>query len=240
MTSSTPTPAPAPPPGLADRVVPEAAIFVTDECYCRPWREADAGASAELCNDPGIARWMRDAFPHPYTLEDARRWIATARSSGDGTAPYHLAIVAGGGDRGAGDGDGDGDGAVLVGGIGLTPGVDVGARAWEVGYWVGRRHWGRGIATAALAAFARWAFAAFPRLLRLEARVFAGNAASEAVLRRAGFRREGLLRRAVFKDGRALDLLVYGLLREDVGGEAGREDGTERGGDRTGAGRGVA
>ena len=41
----------------------------------RPWRESDAESMARYANDPLIAKNLRDAFPHPYTVEDARQFI---------------------------------------------------------------------------------------------------------------------------------------------------------------------
>src|SRR5688500_1776718 len=37
-------------------------------------RESDAHALVRGCNDPDVARWTK--IPSPYTLEDARAWIA--------------------------------------------------------------------------------------------------------------------------------------------------------------------
>ena len=42
----------------------------------RPWREADAAACAVLADDEGVAASLRDVFPHPYTEQDARDFIA--------------------------------------------------------------------------------------------------------------------------------------------------------------------
>lgn len=53
-----------------------------------------------------------------------------------------------------------------------------------VGYWVGREHWGRGIATAALAAFLEQ-----DRSRPIHALVAAHNAGSIRVLERCGFAR---------------------------------------------------
>ncbi|RYP50426.1 hypothetical protein DL769_010949 [Monosporascus sp. CRB-8-3] len=183
----------------SSHVIPDTAIFVTDKCYCRPYLDTDAEASAEAANDPNIARWMRDAFPHPYRLEDAENWIRITNSR-----PFvrEFAIIALDG--------------TFLGGVGVTPRTDVESRTYEMGYWVGKKHWGKGIATAAAGGLARWAFATFPDLLRLEARVYGGNVGSDIVLRQTGFLKEGVLRQAIFKDGKMLDQVVYGLLRQDV------------------------
>ena len=151
--SSAPPPPPNPGPG---HVIPDNAIFVTDKCYCRPYLETDAEPSALLADDPAIARWMREAFPQPYTTADAQRWIATSLAE---SPMLNFAVVALDG--------------TYVGGIGLKPRVDVERRTKELGYWLGRPHWGRGIATSAARGMARWAFDQFPDLLRLEAQAAA-------------------------------------------------------------------
>ena len=51
-------------------------------------------------------------------------------------------------------------------------------------------------------------------LYRLFANVFASNLASMRVLEKAGFQREGVLRRAVVKEGVLMDAVVYGLTRD--------------------------
>ena len=193
--SSAPPPPPSPGPG---HVIPDNAIFVTDKCYCRPYLETDAEPSALLADDPAIARWMREAFPQPYTAADAQRWIATSLAE---SPMLNFAVVALDG--------------TYVGGIGLKPRVDVERRTKELGYWLGRPHWGRGIATSAARGMARWAFDQFPDLLRLEAQAAAANAASCAVLAKAGFQLEGTLRQAAVKNGEIMDMNVYGLLRRD-------------------------
>jgi len=84
------------------------------------------------------------------------------------------------------------------------------ARA-ELGYVLGRAQWGTGLMHEALAALIDAAFGAMA-LRRLEAEVDPRNAASGRLLRRLGFRREGLLRQRWVTKGAAADVEVYGLL----------------------------
>ena len=77
---------------------------------------------------------------------------------------------------------------MLVGVVGLR--VDASTRIGRLGYWVGRRFWGHGVATEAAGRLARWALANLD-LERLEAGVITDNPASAAVLRRIGFRHTG-------------------------------------------------
>jgi len=107
------------------------------------------------------------------------------------------------------------DDGQAVGGIGLIPGTDVDRVSAEVGYWLGRAVWGRGLATRAVRSLTAWTFATFD-VTRLFATPFSFNPASARVLEKAGWRREGVLRNAVVKEGRVADLLVYAITREEA------------------------
>jgi RimJ/RimL family protein N-acetyltransferase len=85
----------------------------------------------------------------------------------------------------------------------------------NIGYWLAKPYWNRGIMTAAVTRFVAYAFAELD-VVRLTAEVFAGNTASIRVLQKAGFTREGRLRRHRKKNGDLVDVLYFGLLREDL------------------------
>ncbi|MFT4043777.1 MAG: GNAT family protein [Gordonia sp. (in: high G+C Gram-positive bacteria)] len=90
--------------------------------------------------------------------------------------------------------------------------------AW-IGYWIDHAHYGRGIATAAVALGVDHCFGAVG-LHRLEATVQPKNAASQAVLTKLGFRREGLLERYMDVDGGWRDHILFALTAEEVVGGA--------------------
>ena len=92
-------------------------------------------------------------------------------------------------------------------------------RAW-VGYWLAPAARGRGLATRAVRLVAAWAFTD-PTLERLELMTLVGNDASGRVALRAGFRREGILRRYLDFRGALLDAVMYAMVREDPADEAG-------------------
>jgi len=103
-------------------------VFSLESCVVRPWRREYAGPVARWADNPRIARFMRDRFPSPYTIRDARRWIRAA----NGTEPVrHFAIEV------------DGEAA---GGIGFDPYEDVDRRTAEIGYWLAEPHWGHAVA----------------------------------------------------------------------------------------------
>lgn len=167
----------------------------TERLVLRRWREDDAEALARHADNRRIWINLRDRFPHPYTLEDAREWIGRCLAAAD--PPLNVAI------EHAGE---------PIGGIGLQPWEDVARFTAEVGYWLGEAFWGRGFATEALQRFSAYAFESFP-FERLEAFVFATNPSSGRVLEKSGYQYEATLRRSAFKDGRFLDCHLYARLR---------------------------
>lgn len=174
-------------------------ILTLPNCLIRPYHPTDASQLATAADNPLIACNMRNTFPSPYTLDSANGWITLATAS---PPILNFAIVGP-------------DGKTFLGGIGLRSLTDIECRTMEVGYWIAEAAWGRGLATEALTAFSRWTFETFGEVLRLEAGVFAPNGASSRVLEKAGFTHEGTRRRAIFKNGKVLDIRIYGLLREE-------------------------
>jgi ribosomal-protein-alanine N-acetyltransferase len=151
---------------------------------------SDADALVRHANDAEVARHLRDRFPHPYRLEDARAFLRMTAAADPST---NFAIVV------------DGE---ACGGLGFVRGTDVERFSAEVGYWLGQAWWGRGITTEALRLFTDYAFDSLG-LLRLFALPFADNAASIRVLEKAGFQREGTLRASAVKFGQPRDQAMY-------------------------------
>lgn len=159
------------------------------------WQMADAPDLARRADDPRIGATLRDRFPSPYTLADAESWLAKASID---EPTMNLAI------RRAGE---------IVGGIGVEVRTDVERFTGEVGYWLHPDCWGQGLASEALQLFVDHLFRSTP-LVRIEALVFAGNPASERVLEKAGFVREGTRRWSIFKAGQFSDSHLFARLRD--------------------------
>jgi RimJ/RimL family protein N-acetyltransferase len=161
----------------------------------RSWRTGDEPSLARHANSRNVWLNVRDRFPHPYTLEHAKEWVAMASAAEPET---QFAIEVNG---------------EAAGGIGLFLQQDVERYSAEIGYWLGEQYWGRGIVTAAVRRFTEYGFETFG-LCRIYASVFAWNQASARVLEKAGYELEGRLRQASVKDGRVVDGLLYATVRE--------------------------
>ena len=99
--------------------------------------------------------------------------------------------------------------------------VDRAHRRAEIGFALGRPHWGKGLAAEALGVLVAFAFQELD-LHRLEADVDPRNDRSLGLLERHGFKREGLLRERYHVDGEIQDAVVLGLLRWEWSRAAGR------------------
>jgi RimJ/RimL family protein N-acetyltransferase len=158
-------------------------------------RAEDAPALAKYANNRKVWRNLRDFMPHPYSLADAEAFIE--RALADERPTMFVIQVAG----------------EAAGSMGLVLKQDIERIGAELGYWLAEPYWGQGILSEAVPAFTEWAMREFG-LLRLEAIVFEWNPASARVLEKAGYVREGTLRRSAVKDGQVIDRWVYRYLAE--------------------------
>jgi len=161
-----------------------------EKSVVRSWQLTDAVALQKYANNRNVWINLRDSFPHPYRLEDGRRWLVLCAKE---NPALNFAVEV------------DGE---AVGGIGLTPGDDVDRVSAEIGYWLAEPLWGRGIMTEVVVAMTRWAIDTFG-LTRVFALPFDRNGASARVLEKAGYQLEGRLHHAAIKDGVIVDVLVY-------------------------------
>lgn len=133
-------------------------------------RESDAHAIAEGCSDAEIARWTK--VPSPYTLEDARAWIAAAELQRENGSELQLVIVQKGEDR-------------PVGGAALRLRANPEPHG-EIGYWVAACARRAGVGARAVRLLARHGLEALG-LGWIEIAVSPHNEPSRALARSAGF-----------------------------------------------------
>lgn len=164
------------------------------EATLRDWRPDDAPALARHANSRAIADQLRDAFPHPYSLSDAKSFLSRVTE----VSPRTVFAIDVGGEP--------------VGSIGVMIGRDVHRFTAELGYWLAEAHWGRGIMTRAVVALTEYAFATFG-LHRIHADPFATNPASARVLEKAGYVLEARLRASAYKNGVDVDQWIYATVR---------------------------
>ncbi len=133
----------------------------TERLRLRYFRDSDAPAFVALAGDLGVARMTSD-IPHPLDEASALPWLRRDADEARFAIEYR------------------GD---LVGGVGY---FCRSSGAGELGFWLGREHWGQGIATEASRAVVAHGFET-GRLPAFSSSHFLDNPASERVLVKLGF-----------------------------------------------------
>jgi RimJ/RimL family protein N-acetyltransferase len=152
----------------------------TARLHLRPPVEQDAAAIISIAGDWEVARRLA-RVPHPYTDADVRFFL-------DHVVPNEptWAILCRHTRR-------------LIGMIGLAPSPD--RRSAELGYYIARDHWGRGIATEAALTIVRVGLESFG-FLKLTSGYHADNPASGRVLAKLGFTIVGTSSRLCLAEGK--------------------------------------
>ena len=180
--------------------------LTTERLRLRPLLADDAAALHRLVNDWEVAKTLaRVPFPYPRDLAD--EWIAATRAQIAAGTAWHLAVTRQ--ENGA---------EALLGCVGLT--LDAkNPREAELGYWIGRRHWGQGLGPEAAGRLAHWALANLD-IDRLVASALVDNERSAAVLRRIGFKEGGAGSQEFISRGGLMPVRLFTATRMDIAVEA--------------------
>jgi len=173
-------------------------LVVNDHIHLSELVPADKPAIIEHLKEKAIYdQTLR--IPYPYTEADADQWFdLSAKITQEQGQPVHWAIRNGE--------------AGLIGACGFD-GFKIGeSHRAEIGYWLAKPYWGRGIMTAVVRRACEFAFHEW-NLAKITAYVFALNAGSARVLEKCDFEQEGYLKNHVQKAGQLIDARVYGLLK---------------------------
>lgn len=146
----------------------------------------------KLANNHAIAVNLRDAFPYPYTIEDAVTYLDLATN---GVLGYVFGIY---------------DDDTFIGCCSLIPQNDVYRINAEIGYWIGEPYWGKGFATDAVRLAVKFAFEEL-NLLRVYANIYEYNIGSMRVLEKAGFKKDAIIKSSVIKEGKIIDEHLYSI-----------------------------
>ena len=172
-------------------------MFEGVDLLLRRFDYGDIDGILACLNDVLLHRYLADSVPFPYGFERAEAFVSEAREC----FPFVCAIEYEG---------------RFAGAVSLMEKADVYRANMEIGYWVGRMFWGKGIASEAIRQMANVAFRE-KDIYRLYADVFAGNAASIAALKKNKFVQEGYFPKSLVKYGALQDCAVYALGRDSWG-----------------------
>ena len=174
-------------------------IKINDTISLTEYRKSDKAALLKYLNDEDIYKNTL-SIPHPYIEASADFWLNMVFEKYAKIGNKTELVIR----------DSQGE---QIGGIGrlILSGLD--SHTDEIGYWLAKPFWNKGIMTQVVSKFTEFCFEEFP-LVRITAKVFIHNIGSSRVLEKAGFQKEGHLRKAYLKDGELLDAILYSKIKE--------------------------
>lgn len=178
---------------------PEDISLKTERLVIRPLSEGDADAIYKNVKEYDIAKWTIN-IPHPYPKDGAIKFIKQTKELMKKGKSYELAIQIESTKK-------------VVGVISLMK-VDRRHKNAELGYWVAKKFWNRGIATEAASKVMDFGFQVL-NLEKIYAKCFHNNEASRKVMEKIGMKLEGKFCHEVFKENKFIDTIYYGILKGD-------------------------
>ncbi len=173
--------------------------FETTRLILREWRTKDTDDLVEGLNNFEVAKWL-SYIPHPYTGEDAEKFIGYCMSKPQGY--YFFAIALKESDK-------------VIGGLSIERINDFQGTAGG-GIWINEKYHGRGYGTEAFGKRIEFAFNEL-HLRRLENGFFQGNYSSQKMQEKFGYKIEGKKRKGLLckADGKYKDEIITGLLKDE-------------------------
>ncbi len=168
----------------------------TENYTLRNWEESDSEDLARIANNKKIFDNLRDVFPHPYSIEDARKYISIFKESDPKSIVFAIEVN-----------------GKVCGNVGAFIKDDVYKKSAEIGYFLAEELWGKGIMSSAVKKVVEYVFRNYD-VMRIFAEPFARNTGSRKVLEKAGFELEGILKKSVFKNNIFEDSCMYAILNE--------------------------
>jgi [ribosomal protein S5]-alanine N-acetyltransferase len=170
----------------------------TDRIILRAVTAADATAVFLYASNPAVTRFT--LFETHQTIDDARWFVndyVRSRYANREPDPFGIVLKAD-------------PLKTVIGSIGARWASQPNG-VMELGFSLAEPYWGHGLVAEAARAVIGLVFGEYA-VERLQAQVFVGNDASERVLQKLGFTREGILRSFVLRRGRWWDVAMYSVL----------------------------
>jgi RimJ/RimL family protein N-acetyltransferase len=175
------------------KIIPEIA---EKRITLRRLRFSDSKDIYHNIKDREVVKWTLN-IPHPYSRNEAIKFIRKVNYEARKKKSYVFGIALK-------------DENKIIGVIGLSK-INYKDSNAEIGYWLGKKYWGKGIMTEAVKLILELGFKQL-KLHKINAGLFEKNIASKKVLEKAGFRFEGKIRESRFRSGGWHDELRYGIL----------------------------
>jgi RimJ/RimL family protein N-acetyltransferase len=169
-------------------------LKVDDNTFLSPLRLTDVTELVKYLNDEEIYNNTL-TVPFPYTKEDGEFFVKLCKKQKNKYGIYINWAIRNKNGK-------------LIGGCGFHMKYRRDSKKDEIGYWLARPYWNKGIMTKVVTKLCEIGFKKFG-LKRIEATVFINNNASCRILEKAGFELEGIFRKSIKKGNKLIDAKRY-------------------------------
>lgn len=171
-------------------------IIKSKRFILRPYRRGDEKSLQKNINDKDIYMYTL-RIPYPYTIKDAKNWIGRCikLSKNKNRTTENFAIIIN---------------DEVVGGIGLD---NIDNYKAEIGYWLARKLWNRGVITEVIKIMTNFGFRKL-KLKRIYAHVVSKNKSSIRVLEKNGYGLEGTMKKHHFRNGKFMDVMIFAKIKK--------------------------
>ncbi|OEF98811.1 GNAT family N-acetyltransferase [Vulcanibacillus modesticaldus] len=164
----------------------------------REYSKDDVKQAQIYINDPEVKRLLHPGIPYLYTFEDEQKWFDSLSATKD---TYSFAIETLKDNK-------------YIGGCGVNK-IDWKNSVTEVGIFIGDKdYWGKGYGTDAMKILIKFIFEQM-NINKIKLHVFSFNLRAIKSYEKCGFKKEGILRQEVYRDGKYFDDVVMGILKEE-------------------------
>jgi RimJ/RimL family protein N-acetyltransferase len=152
----------------------------------------------EWLNDWEVSQFLMPGIPFPLNIENETDWFEQRRKDKDNIIFAILTLAEN----------------HVIGNCGMHR-IDLKNRSANMGIFIGdKNYWGKGFGTDATRTLLHYAFEQLG-LNRVELEVYDFNPRAIRSYEKAGFRRDGVRRQALYRGGKFHDIYLMGILRED-------------------------
>jgi len=171
-------------------------IIKLKDFILRPFKKGDEKSLRKNINNKKI---YQNTFriPYPYTLKNAKEWIVKDLKNQKKKKPKEINFVI----------DINNE---VVGSISLDEIIE--KHKAKIGYWLSEKHWRKGIMSKAVKLVTGFGFKKM-KLKRIYADIYYWNKASIRVLEKAGYKREGILKKNIKKDNKIFDSYLFAKIK---------------------------
>lgn len=164
----------------------------------REYREDDISTVLKYINDEEVKRNLTPGIPYPFTLEDEKKWYQSITATED-TYSFAIETI---------------EDSIYLGGCGINH-VDWKNSIAVVGIFIGNKdYWNKGYGTDAMRTLIKFIFNEM-NINKIKLNVYSFNERAVKCYEKCGFKKEGVLRQEIYREGKYHDEFIMAILREE-------------------------